>query len=164
MKTVTSFQRSASSDKRLQARHAQPAFSLMRIRVVNGGKVQEIAVSEEAVHSEPFGTLLHFKKEGISGEPRVLLVAPMSGHFAARETVVTMLARHDVYTIDWHNAREVPRTAGRFGLDEYVRHLVTFLRALVPPSTSWLSASRVWQRWQPQQLCPRTTTRLNRTV
>lgn len=57
-----------------------------------------------------------------TAQPRVLLVAPMSGHFATllRETVRTMLADHDVYVTDWHNARDVPVEAGRFGFDEYV--------------------------------------------
>ena len=59
----------------------------------------------------------------------MLIVAPMSGHFATllRDTVRTMLADHDVYITDWHNARDVPLAAGRFGLDEYVEHVMTFL-------------------------------------
>ena len=58
----------------------------------------------------PFGTLLHFKKDIDMAQPRVLLVAPLSGHFATllRATVRTMLPEHDVYITDWHNARDVP--------------------------------------------------------
>ena len=61
----------------------------------------------------------------------MLLVAPLSGHFATllRATVRTMLAEHDVYITDWHNARDVPLAAGRFGFDEYVDHLIKFLEA-----------------------------------
>jgi poly(3-hydroxybutyrate) depolymerase len=64
----------------------------------------------------------------------VLIVAPMSGHFATllRETVRTMLADHDVYITDWHNARDVPLAAGRFGLDESIEHLMTFLGVIGP--------------------------------
>jgi polyhydroxyalkanoate depolymerase len=68
--------------------------------------------------------------------PRVLIVAPMSGHFATllRDTVQTMLADHDVYITDWHNARDVPLSAGRFGLDEYVGHIMDFLGVMGPGS------------------------------
>ena len=60
----------------------------------------------------------------------------MSGHFATllRDTVQTMLADHDVFITDWHNARDVPLAAGRFGLDEYVEHVMTFLEAMGPGS------------------------------
>jgi poly(3-hydroxybutyrate) depolymerase len=64
----------------------------------------------------------------------VLLIAPLSGHFSTlvRATVRTMLADHDVYLTDWHNARDVPVSAGRFGLDEYTLHLVEFLQVIGP--------------------------------
>jgi polyhydroxyalkanoate depolymerase len=64
----------------------------------------------------------------------VLVVAPMSGHFATllRPTVQTMLADCDVYITDWHNARDIPLEAGRFGFDEYVDHLIRFLEVLGP--------------------------------
>ena len=87
---------------------------------------------EEAAHVTPFGTLLHFKKDIDTEQPRVLLVAPLSGHFATllRGTVRTMLPEHDVYITDWHNARDVPLSAGRFGFDEYVEHLIKFLEVI----------------------------------
>lgn len=93
-----------------------------------------VAVREVAAHRTPFGTLLHFEKDIRISQPRVLIVAPMSGHFATllRETVRTMLADHDVYITDWHNARDVPLTAGRFGLDEYTEHLMMFLDVIGP--------------------------------
>jgi len=80
--------------------------------------------------------LLHFKKDVAVTQPRVLMVAPLSGHFSTllRATVRTMLPDHDVYITDWHNARDVPLTAGRFGFDEYIDHLIKFLEVLGPGS------------------------------
>jgi len=85
------------------------------------------------VAATPFATLLRFKKASIKTEqPRVLLVAPMSGHFSTllRATVKTLLPEHDVYLTDWHNARDVPVDHGRFGLDEYVDHVIAFLEEI----------------------------------
>ena len=67
-------------------------------------------------------------------QPRVLLVAPLSGHFATllRATVRTMLAEHDVYITDWHNARDVALEHGQFGFDDYIAHLIRFLEAIGP--------------------------------
>lgn len=111
--------------------HRRPLFGIHSVPV--GGR--EVEVVEEATHVTPFCTLLRFRREGVAGDaPRVLVVAPLSGHFATllRETVRTMLADHDVYITDWHNARDVPVLAGRFGLDEYTEHLMLFLRVLGP--------------------------------
>ena len=82
--------------------------------------------------STPFGTLLHFQKDIDAAQPRVLVVAPLSGHFATllRGTVKTLLPEHDVYITDWHNARDVPRAAGPFGFDDYIEHLITFLEVM----------------------------------
>ena len=113
--------------------HKRPAFGISQVKV--GEKC--VAIEEEVVHSTPFGSLLRFRKEGArAGEPRVLIVAPMSGHFATllRDTVRTMLQDHDVYITDWHNARDMPLDAGRFGLDEYTEHIMTFLGAMGPGS------------------------------
>ena len=89
--------------------HTRPPFGIDRVMVGN----REVAVREEAAHVTPFGTLLHFKKDIDAAQPRVLLVAPLSGHFATllRATVRTMLPEHDVYITDWHNARDVPLSA-----------------------------------------------------
>jgi polyhydroxyalkanoate depolymerase len=93
---------------------------------------REVAISEKVTQRLPFGSLLHFKKDYAATQPRVLLIAPMSGHFATllRETARTMLVNHDVYITDWHNARDVPVRDGRFGLDEYIDYLMIFLRAI----------------------------------
>jgi poly(3-hydroxybutyrate) depolymerase len=95
---------------------------------------RELAITEEIAHKLPFGSLLHFKKAIREEQPRVLLVAPMSGHFATllRETARTMLADHDVYITDWYNARDVPLVHGRFGLDEHIEYLMRFLSAMGP--------------------------------
>jgi poly(3-hydroxybutyrate) depolymerase len=93
-------------------------------------------VREEVADRTPFGTLLRFRKDGEASQPRVLLVAPMSGHFATllRGTVRTMLPEHDVYITDWHNARDVPVECGAFGLDDFIAHVIRFLEAMGPAS------------------------------
>jgi poly(3-hydroxybutyrate) depolymerase len=110
--------------------HDRPPFLLSAITA--GGR--EIWVREEVAHRSAFGTLLHFRKEIAEPGPRVLIVAPMSGHFATllRETARTMLADHDVYITDWHNARNIPLLAGSFGLDEYTEHIMQFLGVIGP--------------------------------
>jgi polyhydroxyalkanoate depolymerase len=110
--------------------HTRPPFGITSVTVGN----REVEVTEEVTKVTPFATLLHFKKDIAQVQPRVLLVAPLSGHFATllRSTVRTMLPEHDVYITDWHNARDVPTGQGRFGFDEYVTHLVEFLEAIGP--------------------------------
>jgi len=110
--------------------HYRPPFGIGHVKV--NGRGEDVPVVEEVVTRTPFCTLLRFRREGAARQPRVLLVAPMSGHFATllRGTVETMLRDHDVYITDWHNPRDVPLAAGRFGFDEFVQHLITFLHAL----------------------------------
>lgn len=115
---------------RARLTHTRPDYGIRSVMVGN----REVEVTEEAVHATPFGTLLRFKKDIETEQPRVLLVAPLSGHFATllRGTVRTMLPEHDVYITDWHNARDVPLSAGQFGFDDYVTHLIDFLEAIGP--------------------------------
>jgi poly(3-hydroxybutyrate) depolymerase len=110
--------------------HARPAFGIDSVTVGN----REVAVHEHAALTTRFGTLLHFKKDVDTPQPRVLLVAPLSGHFATllRGTVRTMLPEHDVYITDWHNVRDVPLMHGRFGFNDYIAHLIRFLEAIGP--------------------------------
>jgi poly(3-hydroxybutyrate) depolymerase len=110
--------------------HARRPFGITTVQSQN----REVAVRETVVASTPFGNLLHFEKDSLSPQPKVLLVAPMSGHFATllRPTVQAMLADCDVYITDWKNARDVPLAAGRFGFDEYVDHVIMFMEALGP--------------------------------
>ncbi len=103
--------------------HTRPPFGIDSVTVGN----REVEVREEAAASTPFGTLLHFKKDIATAQPRVLLVAPLSGHFSTLLRVRTMLPEHDVFITDWYNARDIPLTAGRFGIDDYTDHLIKFL-------------------------------------
>jgi poly(3-hydroxybutyrate) depolymerase len=109
-------------------RHERPAFAIEAV-TIDGA---EVAVEERAAHQTPFATLLHFAKRTLEPQPKVLIVAPLSGHYATllRATVSTMLPEHDVYLTDWHNARDVPVEHGPFGLDEYIEHLIDFLALL----------------------------------
>jgi polyhydroxyalkanoate depolymerase len=110
--------------------HERPAFGIHRV-AVDG---LEVAVVEQVVTRTPFGTLLRFRKEIDTQQPRLLLVAPMSGHFATllRGTVRTLLPDHDVFITDWHNGRDIPTAAGSFGLDHYIDHVISFLEAIGP--------------------------------
>jgi poly(3-hydroxybutyrate) depolymerase len=131
---AASFTRNLTAAYELIARaglsHARPAFGIDSVMVGN----EEVAVHEEVARVTPFGTLLHFRKHVETAQPRVLLVAPLSGHFATllRATVRTLLSDHDVYITDWHNARDVPRSKGVFGFDDYIQHLVDFLETIGP--------------------------------
>jgi poly(3-hydroxybutyrate) depolymerase len=110
------------------ATHVRPDWGIDTVDV--DGRGAEVVV--EPVLSTPFADVLHFSKPDIAGQPQVLVVGPISGHFATllRPTVRTLLADHDVFVIDWHNARDVPVSAGRFGLDEYVDHVLQAVRHL----------------------------------
>jgi poly(3-hydroxybutyrate) depolymerase len=116
---------------RLELTHARPGYGIDAVDTASG----RVPVVEVPTLRTPFGTLLHFEKPPLDPpQPKVLLVAPMSGHFATllRHTVRTLLADHDVWITDWHNARDVPLAEGAFGLDDYVTHLVRFLEAIGP--------------------------------
>jgi poly(3-hydroxybutyrate) depolymerase len=128
----------------------RPAYGIDSVMVGN----RKVGVTEEIAYATPFGSLLHFKKDGVAEQPRMLLVAPMSGHFATllRGTVKTLLQDHDVYITDWHNPRDIPIGAGRFGLEDYTDHLIAFLDRMGPrshmvaicqPSVSALAAAAV---------------------
>ena len=110
--------------------HRRRPFDISSVTVAG----EALAVTEEAVHTTAFATLLRFAKQGAETQPKVLIVAPMSGHFATllRDTVRTVLQDHDVYITDWLNARDVPLSQGRFGLDEYIEHVMDFLAAIGP--------------------------------
>jgi poly(3-hydroxybutyrate) depolymerase len=106
---------------RAHLHHVRPPFAIESAR-------------EEVVYSTPFSSLLHFAKDTRSPGPRVLVVAPLSGHFATllRNTVRTLLADFDVYLTDWHNARDVPLDEGPFGFDGYVDDVIRALDTLGP--------------------------------
>jgi len=114
--------------------HDRPPFGIESVKV---GR-RQVAVREEITDYTPFGTLLHFVKEDGAKEavpqPKVLLVAPLSGHFATllRGTVQTLLREQDVWITDWHNARDVAVRDGQFGFDGYIEHLIRWLEILGP--------------------------------
>jgi len=94
---------------------------------------KQVAVHEEIVVRKPFGQLKHFVRDGAPADhPKLLIVAPMSGHYATllRGTVERMLPGHDVYITDWRDAKQVPLSAGKFDLDDYVDYLIEFLTAI----------------------------------
>jgi poly(3-hydroxybutyrate) depolymerase len=94
-----------------------------------------VTVTEEIVARRPWCDLIRFRRDGASpGDPKVLMVAPMSGHFATllRGTVKAFLPDHDVHITDWRDAREVRLMEPEFGLDDYVDYVIDFLRALGP--------------------------------
>ena len=112
------------------APRGKPEFGIDRTTVEGCA----VAVHEEIVLRKPFGQLKRFRREGVEGSPRLLIVAPMSGHYATllRGTVERMLPRHDVYITDWRDAKLVPVEDGRFDLDDYVDYLVEFLGHIGP--------------------------------
>ncbi|MFT6581997.1 MAG: poly(3-hydroxybutyrate) depolymerase [Alphaproteobacteria bacterium] len=116
----------------LTRRYGKPEFGISEI-LVDGDMV---AVAEDIVLKRDFGDLKHFTRDTPKprNDPKVLLVAPMSGHYATllRDTVRTMIPEHDVYITDWRDAREIPLAQGSFGLDDYTDYLIDFLRFLGP--------------------------------
>ncbi|MBO9624048.1 MAG: polyhydroxyalkanoate depolymerase [Sphingomonas sp.] len=107
------------------APRGKPDFGLDRT-TIDG---REVDVHEEVVLRKPFGQLKRFVRQGVEGGPKLLIVAPMSGHYATllRGTVERMLPVADVYITDWRDAKLVPLAAGRFDLDDYIEYLVAFL-------------------------------------
>ena len=92
-------------------------------------------VQVETVVERPFGDLIHFAVQGRAERSRkVMVVAPMSGHYATllRSTVASLLPDCEVYITDWHNARDIPVSAGKFDVEDYTLYLVDFMRELGP--------------------------------
>ena len=111
---------------RLTQHYGRPEFGIERVR---SGE-REYAVREVHELEKPFCRLLHFVKDGAPAQPKVLVFAPLSGHFATllRDTVRTLLADHDVWVTDWVDAKEVPIAAGPFHFDDYVAYVREFVR------------------------------------
>ena len=110
------------------APHGKPHFGIRSVEV-NG---KHVAVHEEVILRKPFGQLKRFVREGVETGPRLLIVAPMSGHYATllRGTVERMLPGHDVYITDWRDAKLVPASEGSFDLDDYVDYVIEFLETI----------------------------------
>ena len=111
------------------AQRGKPEFGFETTMV---GK-KSVAVDEDIVLRKPFGQLKRFRKVGVEGQPPLLIVAPMSGHYATllRGTVERLLPKQDVFITDWRDAKLVPLEAGRFDLDDYVDYLVEFCAAVL---------------------------------
>jgi len=111
---------------RLTRDYGKPAFGLATTEI-DGATV---GVNEEILLRKPFCQLLRFRRDTAKRSPKVLLVAPMSGHYATllRGTVEALLPDHDVHITDWTDAREVPLAQGNFDLDDYVDYIIEFCR------------------------------------
>lgn len=121
---------------RMTKTYARPAFGIASVSIEGS----EVAITEEVIVATPFARLVRFVRRSASPElqarldaqPKLLLCAPLSGHHATllRDTVRSLVVDHDVYVTDWIDAKLVHRDAGRFGLDDYVDHLIAFVREL----------------------------------
>ena len=116
----------------LTHRYGKPEFGITETRI-SGLPVE---VTEEVVLEKPFGRLLHFARDeskmGKRFDPKVLIVAPMSGHYATliRGTVEAMIPEHDVFVTDWADARDIPLSQGDFDLDTFIDYVIDFIRYL----------------------------------
>jgi poly(3-hydroxybutyrate) depolymerase len=110
------------------ATRGKPEFGIEQVRI----RGKDVPVVEEILLRKPFGQLKRFYREGVNGGPRLLIVAPMSGHYATllRGTVERMLSTHDVYITDWRDAKMVPLSDGSFDLDDYIDYLIEFLELI----------------------------------
>lgn len=126
-RTITA---SAEVFERATRRFGEPEFGL-RSTKINGRKVK---ITEENVLEKPFCNLLNFHRHTSRNDPKVLLVAPMSGHFATllRGTVDALLPHHDVYITDWIDARQVPLKDGKFDVDMWIKYMMEFIDHLGP--------------------------------
>ena len=116
--------------ERMTRKFGKPDFDLHE--TVIGGKT--VSVTERVVEKKPFGRLINFSRDIKRNDPKVLLVAPMSGHYATllRGTVEALLPHHNVFITDWFDARQVPKSDGRFNLDDYITYLRDYLTLLGP--------------------------------
>ncbi|MEQ1495556.1 MAG: polyhydroxyalkanoate depolymerase [Novosphingobium sp.] len=113
------------------ANYGKPSFNLQTVEVDG----TSYPVTEAIMLHKPFGNLLHFSHPGLAKDaPRLLIVAPMSGHFATllRGTVERMVERAHVFITDWADARQVPLSAGEFDLDDYIDYLIDYFEHIGP--------------------------------
>lgn len=150
--------------ERITRRFGKPEFLLVKT-LINGA---EVDVIEEIVYEKSFCNLIHFKRDIDRNDPKILIVAPMSGHFATllRGTVEALLPHHDIYITDWIDAQLVPLNEGRFDLDNYIAYIVEFLSLIGPdthviavcqPAVPVFSAVAIMEA-EGDPNCPRTMT------
>lgn len=115
---------------RVTRRYAKPVFGIDAVEI-NGKSVE---ITEQIVDEKPFCHLLHFRKPRARKEPKLLIVAPMSGHYATllRGTVRDMLPHADIYITDWQDARDVPMHEGEFDLHTYIDYVIDYIKILGP--------------------------------
>ena len=147
------------------APRGKPAFGLAATEIDG----EQVAIREVLEARKSFGQLRHFVREGQeSKHPKLLIVAPMSGHFATllRGTVARLLPGHDIYITDWRDARDVPMSDGSFDLDDYIDYLIEWLEHIGPgahmlavcqPSVPCLAATSIMSA-QSHPCRPRTLT------
>lgn len=121
---------SAEMVERLTRRFGKPEFNLPFTEIAG----KKVAVHEEVIAQKPFGNLINFKRACDRNDPKVLLVAPLSGHYATllRGTVEALLPHHNVFVTDWADTRQVPLNKGSFSLDSYISYLREYLALLGP--------------------------------
>lgn len=121
---------SAELFERVTRRFGEPEWMLPETLIDD----KKVEVKESTIVEKPFCRLVHFKRATKRNDPRVLVVAPMSGHYATllRGTVEALLPHHDVYVTDWTDARQVPLTEGKFNLDDFITYLREFMSLLGP--------------------------------
>jgi len=129
-KAQPDYQALTATFHKLSQDQPKPAFGLWRTKI-DGGFVP---IQEEVLVDKPFGRLLHFKCDHERNVPKVLIVAPISGHKATilRDTVRELLPDSDVYITDWKDAREVPLKEGKFDLEDYMTYLQDFIQQVGP--------------------------------
>ena len=115
--------------ERMTRRYGKPDFEIFSTVI----GTEDVEVKQETILTKPFGRLVHFSKPNFTiKQPKLLVVAPMSGHYATllRGTLEGVLPHFDVYITDWADARTVPLSEGTFDLDDYVDYVVSFLEHL----------------------------------
>ncbi|MBZ8117092.1 polyhydroxyalkanoate depolymerase [Roseovarius sp. LXJ103] len=120
------------TERTFQRMSAKPDWGIRTFTCEDG---RDHLVSIDKVVERPFGDLIHFSVPGRKPmKRRILLVAPMSGHYATllRSTVKSLLVHCEVYVTDWHNARDIPVSAGKFDVEDYTLYLMEFMRAMGP--------------------------------
>jgi poly(3-hydroxybutyrate) depolymerase len=110
------------------APRGKPEFGIDSVHI----RGKDVPVNEEILLRKPFGQLKHFYREGVETGPSLLIVAPMSGHYATllRGTVQRLLPSFDIYITDWRDAKCVPLSEGGFDLDDYIDYLIEFLELI----------------------------------
>ena len=130
--SYTTFGRSLAAGaevfERSTRKFVKPEFNLPFTQI-DGKKVK---ITEETISAKVFGDLIHFKRDIKRNDPKVLVVAPISGHYATllRGTVEALLPHHDVYITDWHDARQIPFNEGKFNLDTFIQYVMDHIKTL----------------------------------